>query len=131
MEDMSLVTPMALAHPLILLEAGRGIRAESCGLDDVFPLADLVLVQNLIASLYTWFILWMYPISIDQYLSEIYLTGVGLIISVYKLVQHCYLSKWFQLYSVNEQCHQWFRLWYFVKPFVQAQMKENIKAMRH
>ena len=36
-----LFTPMALAHPLIPLEAGREIRAETCGLDDVLPLDNL------------------------------------------------------------------------------------------
>ena len=36
----SLITPMALAHPLLLLTAGRGISAETCGLNDVFPPDD-------------------------------------------------------------------------------------------
>ena len=41
MEDGSLVTPMALAILSILLEAGRGVNAETCRLDDVFSPDDL------------------------------------------------------------------------------------------
>ena len=36
-----LITPMALAHPLHPIKAGRGISAETRGLDDVFPSDDL------------------------------------------------------------------------------------------
>ena len=36
-----LITPMALAHPLYSLEAGRVISAENCELDDAFPPDDL------------------------------------------------------------------------------------------
>ena len=36
-----LITPIALAHPLHPLKAGRGISAEPCGLDDVFPPDEL------------------------------------------------------------------------------------------
>ena len=41
-EGGSLITPMALTHPLsIPLTTGRGTGAETCGLDDVFPPDDL------------------------------------------------------------------------------------------
>ena len=36
-----LITPMARAHPPIPFDAVRGISAETCGLDDVFPPDDL------------------------------------------------------------------------------------------
>ena len=45
LEDGSSITPMSLAYLLIPLEAGPGINAESCGLDD-----------DLDWSLYTQFI---------------------------------------------------------------------------
>ena len=38
MEDGGLVTPMVLTHPVH--QAGRGISAQICGLDDVFPPDD-------------------------------------------------------------------------------------------
>ena len=40
-EDGSFITPMGLALPLLPLEAGRGISAETCGLEDVFLPDDL------------------------------------------------------------------------------------------
>ena len=36
-----LITPMALAHPLHPNKTGRGISAETCGLENVFPPDDL------------------------------------------------------------------------------------------
>ena len=35
--DGSSITPMALVHSLLPLEAGWRISNETCGLDDVFP----------------------------------------------------------------------------------------------
>ena len=35
------ITPILLAHPLHPIKAGRGIGAETCGVDDVFPPDDL------------------------------------------------------------------------------------------
>ena len=46
LEDESWITPMALAHSLIPLEAGPGINADTRGLDD-----------DLGCSLYTQFII--------------------------------------------------------------------------
>ena len=46
-EGLSLIAPIALACPLHLLAAGRGISTETCGLDEIcFLLMTLVLVHN-------------------------------------------------------------------------------------
>ena len=56
-DDESLITPIALAHLLILLEAGRGISAEICGSDGVCPLDDLGSGAWLNSLLYTYNVL--------------------------------------------------------------------------
>ena len=50
-KDESLITPMVLVRSIHHIEAGRGISAKTCGLDDVFPPDDIG------SSLYTQFII--------------------------------------------------------------------------
>ena len=52
--DGSLITPRRWYILSIPLEAGRGISAETCRVDDKFPPTTLVLVRTLNLLLYTY-----------------------------------------------------------------------------
>ena len=85
-----LITPMALPHPLHPIKAVRGISAETCGLDDVFPPDDLgsgpctpsiIYMPNIIAA----FLL----IKINSFLKTC-LQKDGVAMLVYWMIWYCY-----------------------------------------